>query len=290
VAFVQLQLASMVHGMPESQRTLADVESAAAGLEEAIAALEVIAKHPTPPYPRNLIEGRRDMAQNTMRNQLSRSLTAQETYEERNAEKIKAAQEQRQLDLKRRADAQAAKVQGELERKAALAAERAKIAEKDRELAEQRDAEARAREEAELTLDSETGERVRRKKKSRSSGRRKRRESEEEADEAAKSKRSRRKDRLAEDEDKPKKKRRLGKREGVPGDKYKSSERVESDDAPDSGESEAATPEEAADSDEPGRAQPKRQRTKRAIESEDEGGADAVAGSPASDAVMSDVE
>ena len=163
--------------MPEPQRTLAEVEAAAAGLEEAIESLEEIAQHPQTPYPKALVEGRANMARNTMRKQLERSIQSQKEYEEKNAEKLQHALELRQAELKKREEAREAAEAAEKERKRLIAEQRRQIAERDRELAEQRAEEDRAREAAEMTTDTETGERVKRKKKpARSAGKRKKKE------------------------------------------------------------------------------------------------------------------
>jgi RNA polymerase-associated protein CTR9 len=249
VAFVQFQIASTVYGMPESQRSLADVEAAAAGLEEAIESLDVVGQHPQTPYPKNLVEGRANMGRNTMRKQLERSIQAQKEYEERNAEKLQHALEQRQAELKKREEERQTAEAAERERKRLIAEERQKIAERDRILAEQRAEEDRAREAAEMTTDSETGERVKRKKKPRGGKRKKKEGDESSGDDSAMegTRRSRRKDRKSagdsdEDENKPKKKRRLQKKISKKDTaKYKSSEVVvDSDSEGGNGATEAA--------------------------------------------------
>src|SRR5271156_1077003 len=107
--------------MSEPQRTLAEVEAAAAGLEEAIESLEAIAQHPQTPYPKNLVEGRANMARNTMRKQLERSIQAQKEYEEKNAEKLQAAKQEREAELNRREEARLAAEAAEQERKRQIA-------------------------------------------------------------------------------------------------------------------------------------------------------------------------
>jgi RNA polymerase-associated protein CTR9 len=170
VAFVQIQLATTVYNMPEVQRSLAEVQAAASGLEEAIESLDAIAQHPQTPYPKHDIEQRANMARNTMRKQLERSIQAQKEYEEKNAERLNAAKLQREAELKKREAAKKAAEDAERDRKLKIAEERAEIAKKDRELAETRAEEARALEAAEMTTDSETGEKIKRKKKSRAAG------------------------------------------------------------------------------------------------------------------------
>ncbi|TEY40931.1 hypothetical protein BOTCAL_0413g00080 [Botryotinia calthae] len=255
VAFVQLQLATMIYNLPETQRSLEEVQGAAKGLEEAIEALDAIAKHPNPPYPKHDIEQRANMARNTMRRQLERSMQAQKEYEEKNASKIQAAKEQREAELKRREEVREAAVRAENERKAKIAEERQKIAERDRELAQARAADDIARENADMTTDSETGERIKRKKipKGRSGGgKRKKKEDgitdDEDSGAEDGGSRSQKKGRKARrgsgsEEEKPKtKKRRLAKKGGEKKDesKYKSSEIVvESDSDGDDGADDA---------------------------------------------------
>ncbi|KAM3076138.1 protein required for normal CLN1 and CLN2 G1 cyclin expression [Clarireedia jacksonii] len=263
VAFVQLQLATQVYNLSENQRSLEEVKKAASGLEEAIETLDAIAQHPNPPYPKHDIEQRANMARNTMRRQLERSMQAQKEYEEKNASKIQAAKEQREAELKKREEMRRAAEEAERERKAKIAEERQKITERDRELAEARAADDIAREAAEMTTDSETGERVKRKKlpKGRSGGgKRKKKDDgvtddedsggEEHTGGAGRSRRRGGKKHAGSgsDEEKPtKKKRRLAKKGGEksqrakePAGKYKSSEIVvESDSDADDGAAEA---------------------------------------------------
>ncbi|KAA8568532.1 hypothetical protein EYC84_007552 [Monilinia fructicola] len=254
VAFVQLQLATTIYNLPETQRSLEEVKGAAKGLEDAIEALDAIAQHPNPPYPKHDIEQRANMARNTMRRQLERSMQAQKEYEEKNASKIQAAKEQREAELRRREEAREAAEKAERERKAKIAEERQKIAERDRELAQARAAEDIAREAAEMTTDSETGERMKRKKVSKGrsgGGKRKKKDDgvtdddETGAEEGGRSQRRSRKARRGSgsEEEKPKtKKRRLAKKGGEKKEesKYKSSEIVvESDSDGDDGVEEA---------------------------------------------------
>lgn len=230
---------------------MAEVQAAAEGLEEAIESLEAIAQHPQTPYPKHDVEQRANMARNTMRKQLERSIQSQKEYEEKNAEKLQAAKLQREAELKKREEMKKAAEDAERDRKKKIAEERQRIAERDRELAEARAEEDRAREEAEMTTDSETGDKVKRKKKPRSAGaggkRKKKNEDgitdDEESDGEPKRK-SRAKSRGSDadsDEEKPKKKRRLAKR-GSKQSKYTLSSEivVESDSEGDDGAAEAA--------------------------------------------------
>jgi len=249
VAFVQIQLATAVYSMPEVQRTLAEVKAAAQGLEAAITSLDAIAQHPQTPYPKHDVEQRANMARNTMRKQLERSIQAQSEYEEKNAEKLKSAKFAREAELRRREEARAAAEQAERDRKLKITEERRAIAERDRELAELRAEEDKIREAAELTTDSETGEKVKRKKKPRGGGvggKRKKKNEDgitDDEESGAEPKRRSRGDRSGGDSDseKPKKKRRLAKKGAEKPNKYKSSEIVvESDSEGDDGAAEAA--------------------------------------------------
>ncbi|AEO68973.1 b82226fd-e270-43ea-a5dc-c95e10285ba7 [Thermothielavioides terrestris] len=165
VAFVQIQLALTLHSMRDSERTSFQLEEAAEGLESAIKALDEIAASPSPPYPKHDIEQRANMARNTQRKQLERALASQREYEAKNKEKLAAALEQRQAELRRREEERRKAEEAERERQAKIRREREEIAARDRALAEQRAEEERARLAAEMTTDSETGEKVKRKKK-----------------------------------------------------------------------------------------------------------------------------
>ncbi|KAH6682016.1 RNA polymerase II transcription elongation factor-like protein [Halenospora varia] len=248
VAFVQIQLAMLIYNLPEAQRTLTEVQAAVAGLEEAIESLEAISQHPQTPYPKGDIEQRANMARNTIRKQLDRSIQAQKEYEEKNAEKLQANRQRREEALKKREDAKKAAEAAEMERKSKIAEERQKIAERDRELAEMRAAESMAAEAAELTTDSETGDKVKRKKKPRggAGGRRKRKNDDGITDDDESGTEPKRRSRAKRsgddsDEDKPKKKRRLAKKGQEKPSKFKSSEIVvESDSEGDDGAADAA--------------------------------------------------
>ncbi|KAI0022111.1 tetratricopeptide [Xylariomycetidae sp. FL0641] len=217
VAFVQIQLVQHIMNVAESQRTLAQLEEASEGLEAAIVALDEIAGHQQPPYPKTDLEQRANMARNTQRKQLGRQIEGQKEYEEKNKEKLQAALERRQAEFRRREEERQAALAKEAERKEKIRKEREEIAARDRELAEQRAEEDRQRAAAEMTTDSETGEKVKRKRKtkprsegqSKSRSRRKKAEQDDEGSE--------------EEERQPKKKRRLAKKDNK---KYKSEEIV----------------------------------------------------------------
>lgn len=245
VAFIQMAIGTSVYGLKETQRTLTEVEEAAAGVEEAIKSLDSIANHPQTPYPKHDIEQRANMGRNTIRNQLNRAMQNQREYEEKNAEKLQAARQAREAELRRREAQKLAIEEAERERKLKISRERNEIAERDRQLAEARAEEERNREAAELTTDTETGERIRRKKKKPRTGgiggkRRKRAEnaiSDEEDSNVEKPKRSRRTGKVItsggeSDEEKPKRKRRLtNKKMADKSGKFKSNEIVDRSDS-----------------------------------------------------------
>ena len=244
IAFVQIQLAQLLHTLPESQRTLAEVQSASEGLDDAIESFTEIAQAKNPPYPKHDIEQRANMGRNTMRRQLERATQSQREYEEKNAARLQGAREIREAEMKRREEARLKAEEAAAEEKRKVAEERYKMLESSRKLAEQRAEEERRREEAEMTTDSETGERVKRKKKSRAAGggKRKKKTADSDTDSAAEAERPRRtrKSRRsvtestagssADEDAKPKKKRKLARKSGRE-DKFKSSEMVvDSDD------------------------------------------------------------
>ena len=169
IAFLQFQVAQMVNSLPEASRTLEDVQTASAGLEDAIAAFGETARHKQPPYPRTALEQRAAMGKNTMRRQLERAEKAQREYEEKNAENLAKAQKRREEDLKRREEAMARRRAEEEERSRKMLEERKQLIEKTERMAEQLRAEAMAREAAEWTEDSD-GERVKRTTKKRRGG------------------------------------------------------------------------------------------------------------------------
>ncbi|KAL2270438.1 hypothetical protein VTJ83DRAFT_2622 [Remersonia thermophila] len=228
VAFVQIQIALTIHSLRESERNSFQLEQAAEGLEAAIKALDEIAASPSPPYPKHDIEQRANMARNTQRKQLERALASQREYEARNEEKRAAALEQRQAELRRREEERKRKEEEERERQEKIRKEREEILARDRALAEQRAEEERARMEAEMTTDSETGEKVKRKKRSAPARRERDSRSREPgaSERPRKGRASRRKKTDGEggDESRPKKKQRVAAKKDNP--KYKSAEIV----------------------------------------------------------------
>ncbi|KAK3368180.1 hypothetical protein B0H63DRAFT_564926 [Podospora didyma] len=165
VAFSQIQLAMTIHGLSETQRTSAQLQAACEDLESAIKALDEIAASNQPPYPKHDIEQRSNMARNTQRKQLERASASQREYEEKNKEKLTAALEARQADLRRREEEKRKQEEIIRERQEKIKKEREEIAARDRALVEQRLEEERRRLEAEMTTDSETGEKMKRKRK-----------------------------------------------------------------------------------------------------------------------------
>ena len=175
IAFVQIQLAQLVYTLPEIQRSLEEVEAAAAGLDHAIDSFGEIARAKNPPYPRHDIEQRANMGRNTMRRQLERAVQQQREYEETNKAKLAEARKVREAELKRREGERRAAEDAVRAEKERLARERQKLLEASRELAEKRNEEERQREEAEWTVDSE-GEKVKRKRKGKGGGKRKKKD------------------------------------------------------------------------------------------------------------------
>ena len=246
IAFVQIQLAQLMYTLPETQRTLAEVQAASGGLDQAINTFTEIAQAKNPPYPKHDIEQRANMGRNTMRRQLDRAIQAQREYEEKNASKLEEARKLREAEMKRR---EAERIKAEKladDQKRKIQEERQKMLEVSRELAETRAEEERRKEEAEMTTDSETGERVRRKKKSRGTtgaGKRKKKgeDSGDESEISAAEKPARRKKKGGKSREdtsqggssdegvgaKPKKRRKLARKGGSAAiDKFKSSEMV----------------------------------------------------------------
>ncbi|KAH9842239.1 tetratricopeptide repeat protein 1-like [Teratosphaeria destructans] len=165
VAFVQIQLATLLAGLSEAQRTLLDVEEVSAGLEAAIDTFSDIAKNPNAPFPRGDLEARANMGRNTMRKQLSAAVEKQREYETKNASRIAEAKRKREEEIARREEEKRKAAAEADEQRRRIAEERERIAQEDRELIRRRMEEEKAREEAEYTTDPETGERKKREKK-----------------------------------------------------------------------------------------------------------------------------
>ncbi|KAJ0423405.1 hypothetical protein BJY00DRAFT_299631 [Aspergillus carlsbadensis] len=235
VAFVQNQIASLTYGLPETQRTVQDVEDAADGLRQAVETFGRIAQVKNPPYPAESLEQRANMSK-TIIKQLERALQSQKEYEEKNAAKLQQAREAREAEIRRREEEVRKAQDAERERKQRIAEERQQLVEEAQKLASQRAEEERAREEAEMTTESETGEKVKRKKWSATTTKRKKQRRTEEDfinDDEGDAGRSSEPDGSDRGEGAPKKKRRLERRSrsSKTQGKYKSSEMVvDSDD------------------------------------------------------------
>lgn len=208
----------MIHSLNETQRNSLQLQDAADGLESAIKVLDEIASSPHTPYPKHDIEQRANMARNTQRKQLERALASQKEYEEKNKEKLAAAMEQRQAELRRREEEKRKVEEALRERQEKIRKEREEIAARDRLLAEQRDDEERTRLESSV---GEAGEKAKKRGKASSRGtgeprqkgvRSRRKKADSEGDESG-------------GEERPKKKQRLSRR-GQAGN-YKSAEIVE---------------------------------------------------------------
>ncbi|KAK8124632.1 tetratricopeptide [Apiospora kogelbergensis] len=221
VAFVQIQQVQHIMGVNEAQRSLVQLERALEGLEAAIEALDEIAASPQPPYPKSDLEQRANMARNTQRKQLSRTIESQKEYEEKNKEKLAAAVQQRQAEWNRREEARKKALAAEEERQEKIRKERAEIALRDLELTKARVEEDQAKQEAEMTTDTETGEKVKRKRKQ-PKGKKKKAAEDDESGSGSE-----------EEERQPKKKRRLAAKKETTNSKYKSAELVVDSDSDD---------------------------------------------------------
>ncbi|EER27430.1 hypothetical protein D8B26_006505 [Coccidioides posadasii str. Silveira] len=230
IAFVQNEIAHLASNLPETQKTSQEIEEALSGLDEAVVTFEKIAKAPNPPYPPISLEQRANMIRNTTINQLQRALQSQKEYEEKNAAKLQQAREARDAEQRRREEKRRKAEEAEAERKRQIAEERQQMVEEAQRLAAIRAEEEKAREAAEYTTDSETGDRVKRKKAS--GGKRKKKGEDGEREPSRKSRaKSAASSRTpatsdAEDQPAPRKRRRLERRATAKSSKYKSSEIV----------------------------------------------------------------
>lgn len=164
VAFIQFQIVQLVNSLTETARTLEDLTSAKAGLEEAITTFEEVAAVPQPPYPRTILEQRAAMSKGTMMKQLDRALQQQADYERANQEKLEEAKKKRAEELRLR-DAAARRRQEEEEaREAEVRKKREQFMEEAAAKAEEFRQAALIREAADYTTDEE-GARVKRVKK-----------------------------------------------------------------------------------------------------------------------------
>lgn len=234
VAFVQYQIASLTYGLPETQKSVHDIEAALEGLKEAVETFDRISKAKNPPYPAGSLEQRASMGRNTIIKQLERALQNQKDYEEKNATKLKQAREARDAEMRRREEEVRKAQEIEQERKKKVMEERQQMIEEAQKLAEQRAEEERAREEAEFTTEEESGNKVKRKK--RTTKRKKKADDFVTDDESPGKARSTEPDSEGETETAPKKRRRLERRSGGRvQNKYKSNEMVVDSDEEDTG-------------------------------------------------------
>ncbi|KAL2823991.1 hypothetical protein BDW59DRAFT_173120 [Aspergillus cavernicola] len=277
VAFVQNQIASLTYGLPETQRTVQDIQDAADGLRQAAETFGRIAQVKNPPYPAESLEQRANMSK-TIIKQLDRALQSQKEYEEKNAAKLQQARDAREAEIRRREEQVQKAQEAEKERKQRVAEERQQLVEEAQRLATQRADEERAREAAELTTESETGDKVKRKKRPTTTKRKKQRRTEENFinDDEGEAGRSSEPEGSEGEESAPKKRRRLERRSrgAATADgssskvqsKYKSSEMVvDSDD-----EDEAAAAVTPAGEDEEEIVQRRRAKVSRRIADDDE--------------------
>ncbi|KAB8232149.1 putative RNA polymerase II transcription elongation factor (Ctr9) [Aspergillus alliaceus] len=235
VAFVQNQIASLAYSLPETQKTVQDVQDASDGLREAVESFGRISLAKNPPYPAGALEQRANMGK-TIIKQLERALQSQKEYEKKNAAKLQQAREAREAEIRRREEDVRKAQEAERERKQRVAEERQRMVEEAQRLAEQRAEEERARDEAELTTESETGAKVKRKKKSSSSKRKKKRVEDDFISDGESPTRARSSELESDGETAPKKRRRLERRTGGKAQsKYKSSEMVVDSDEEDIG-------------------------------------------------------
>lgn len=228
VAFVQNQIASLAYSLQPTQKTLQDVQDAADGLKEAIETFERLSKDKNPPYPSAALEQRANMGR-TISKQLERAMQSQKDYEEKNAAKLQQAREVRE-EATRKREEELRKVQEiELERKRRIASERQQMTEEAQRHAIERAEADRAREAAELTEDSETGDKVKRKKKPSSKRKKKGGDDFIAADDEAEPKEGSAEPDSEGETAAPKKRRRLERRSGGKAQqgKFKSNERVE---------------------------------------------------------------
>lgn len=249
VAFVQIQVAQLLYTLPESKRTLEDVQAAAKGLDEAIESFDKIAKSKNPPYPRNDLELRADMGRNTMRRQLERAIAAQKEYEEKNAAKLQLVKKFREAAAQREEETKQKAAEKVVEEKRRIADERQKMLALDREITAKREEAERLRIEVEFETNSETGEKT--KKRTKRGGRRKKSiGSGSDAEQRPKSRKRRSTgsglDSTDDESSAPKKRRKL-QRKAPANNKYKSSEIVVESDSDD--EDAVAAPANGATSD-----------------------------------------
>ncbi|KAM5485118.1 protein required for normal CLN1 and CLN2 G1 cyclin expression [Microsporum canis] len=228
IAFVQNEIGLLAISLPEAQKTSEEVEEAMNGVTAAIEAFDKIANSKNPPYPRSSLESRATMCRNTIRNQLQRTLQSQKEYEEKNAAKLQQARELRDAEIKRREEEKRKAEEAEKERKRQIAEERQLMIEEAERLTAIRIDEERAREAAEYTTDSETGERYKRQQKKSKGGKRKKKADAEKNRQESEPRNSGSSTEGEEEERSaaPRKRRRLERRGNAKSNKFKSTEIV----------------------------------------------------------------
>lgn len=148
VAFVQSELVHQILLLPESQRTVASMESAGTELDEAVSTFLSLSAHKTPPYPPKDIEARANMCKTT-RKQLDRRIVTQREYETTHATRLAAARAKREAENAAKLAKEAEKRQAEEDHKRRLAEERQRIVDEARRYAEEQTAKEKEREERE---------------------------------------------------------------------------------------------------------------------------------------------
>lgn len=180
VAFVQFQLVQVMLLLAPNQRSLEDMEAAAAGLEEAIKTFTNIARGKHSPYPPKDIEQRATMGRNTLTKQLERAIVTQKEYEEQNSAKLAEARRRREEEQRKKQEEEEARRKIEEEKRQKLLETRQHMNEESRRYVEQRvQEEKRALEESE----EEQQDRKKRKPREKGGSRKKRRGSYESGDE-----------------------------------------------------------------------------------------------------------
>ncbi|KAF2861848.1 TPR-like protein [Piedraia hortae CBS 480.64] len=231
VAFVQMQLAQLIISLPETERSLEEINTAASDLDDAIASFLTIAASPTPPFPRADLEARANMGKNTMKRQLTAAAERQAAYEQEHSARLEEAKRRREEQIALREEEKRKAAQAAEEERRKIKEERERIAEEDRLLMAKRleEEKLRLKAEEEELFDSD-GQPIKKKKKRRT--KRKKKNDEEGEGESA----------VQEDSDveptvKPKR-RRLEKKSS---NKFKSAERIEDSDEEDVEMGEAET-------------------------------------------------
>ncbi|RMZ83644.1 hypothetical protein DV738_g1059, partial [Chaetothyriales sp. CBS 135597] len=174
VAFIQFQIAQHINTTDQAKRTVTDINDALAGLDQAIDTFEQVMQSPAPPYPKDQIQQRLNMGRNTIRKQLNNALANQQAYEDENQAKLAEAKAKREAEIQMRWEAEQRRLREEELRREKVLEERRRVMEETERLARELRAEQVAREAAEWTEDSDTGERVKRKEKKGKKGKSKR--------------------------------------------------------------------------------------------------------------------